>query len=185
MDTLKIKDWQLLDSETLKFILQESEKLLKGQIETADMLTKRAEAVIRFTIPVILLLIAYLIQALSQGNVSDIKFWGAVIFSIALVWITVISIDVFWIYRIRPTGNEPVNLSDQWDVIKKFKFDGKTQTNAFMVSRIQSMQRMIDDNKEKVKGRTEKLQSIYDAAKWTLIVSFVTVLIYGLSLIMN
>ena len=172
----RIRNWHKLDAETLKFLFGESEKLLAAHIETAKLLKDRAESIIKFTSPSMLVLLAFIIKSLNDSSIN-FAFWVAAYVFVVLLIITILAIGAFAIYRIRPLGNEP------------FKMINETNTNSrnsykvYLVSRICTIQEMIWDNEAENYERLSKLKTIRSVILASVIAALLITIVKALTLI--
>lgn len=151
----EIPDWNRLEINTAKFLLDEGEKLLKGQIEVAEGYTKRAEAILRFTVPILTGLLVYIFGCLNSSTELTYYFGGVCYVALFLVFIIFFGVELFWVYPIAPVGNEPMN------IYNKDNLENEKQYLAFVVARIYSIQDAIEFNKDKNTIRLKKLNKMY------------------------
>jgi len=175
--SFEIENWRALRIESATFLFHEADKYLHEQLETAKQLTGRAESIIKFCVPAFLLLIAYIVKVLSDKSAYPFVFWVAVYSAIALGAIIALSLDAFWIYQIKPLGNTPKNM------IRDDRINDKDQELFFVVSRICSIQRMIEVNTPEIKIRLDNLKLVNKVVQAAVIGGLVITAIRGVCLI--
>ncbi|GJM30191.1 MAG: hypothetical protein DHS20C17_28260 [Cyclobacteriaceae bacterium] len=168
------KTWQMLDAKCAEFVLLEGEKRLSQQINTAESLTKRPEAILRFAIPIGLGLVAFVIKSISDCSYG-LAFYSAVYTTLGLIVVIILSFRAYWLYEIKPLGNTPQNM------LTPDKLVSKNQHLHFLVTRIRSIQELIELNAKQNKDRNRKIDLIYKVTTLIIFVGIVMFLIYMIS----
>ena len=102
IDDFKIPKWSQLSTKTATFILNQAERLLVEHIETAKLLTTRAQTIIGWGLSLLIGLIAYIFEQTVAHKINGFEFWIPFFISVSIVAILVLAFDVYWIYKGRP-----------------------------------------------------------------------------------
>lgn len=142
MPNWEIKDWNRMQPEVAKFILDQSEKKLIETVETAERHTQRALNVLTVCLPATLIVASYILETDERSSMYGM----AIIVLTTLVVIAWLSIKVYRIYEIHTVGNNPKKLIREDDNVA----DDELQ---FVVETIESIERRITFNVEKNRER--------------------------------
>lgn len=164
----EIKDWQKMDLEVCRFILDQAEKNLQEKINAADSLINRALTILTISLPSLVFVVGYV---LSNDNRNSLLYHLSILSIIILLIIIFKCINVYSLYDYKPLGNSPKNMIREDNVSDELKI--------FLIERIESMQRCIDFTKKENDKRVERLTEIFGILKKSLVVIIVyTIFLY-------
>lgn len=149
------ENWEKLELDTAKFILEESEKFLSETIDTAKILTDRAVNIMQFSIPLSLALIGIL----SSKDINPLLYQISFIGLVAAIIVSSLCFKVYKLYQIRPLGNTPIGMINS----KKMEFRGEQQLKVYLISAIHGIQISIEFNET---ANSERSRRIYRIEKW-------------------
>src|SRR5260221_6478441 len=170
-ETYTIPQWEKLSANTAKFIFEQAEKNLTEHLETGKHITTRASTIIGFALPVSGAIIGYIFNEIIKNTSSGFHFWIPVIVLIPILAVLWVSIDAYWIYKRSPLGNEPRNFVNEEKILSNL------QEVAFIVKRIESVQRQIILNDGRNNIRMKQLRIIEWIVVGTLAVLLVPCII--------
>lgn len=154
----EIKNWQKMDVEVCRFVLDQAEKNLQEKISAADALISRALTILTISLPSLVFVVGY---SLSNENRNSLLYHLSILSILILLIIIFRCINVYKLYDYKPLGNSPKNLIREDNVGDELKI--------FLVERIESMQRCIDFTKHRNDERVQKLTDIFKILKWSLV----------------
>jgi hypothetical protein len=168
MDLRKWTDWYLISKDTYKIILDQAEKNLNETTKTGEILTTRSTSLIQFFVTISLGLVSYLTTFLAnQTPLKDPKFY-LTIFGLVVSFIIVFkAILVYKMYRIRPNGNTPTGLLDEYkhDTYQHY------QESYFLYRSILTVEKSIGENNLQNTVRSNHLKDIISIVKWSLVIA--------------
>jgi predicted PurR-regulated permease PerM len=151
IDLSQWENWDKLNEDTAKFILEQSEKNLSEMIQAADVLTSRANTILQFSVTSIAVLTGFIYSDFSKG---DLLTHLAIIGLLFLVVISILAIIVNSLYKVVPVGNSPKNMISDEKVLHE------KQTIVFLYNSIKNIQKSLDKNDTRNRSRADKILTI-------------------------
>lgn len=167
------ENWEKMELNTVKFVFQQTEKLLLETTETAKILTNRSLTILQFSLALLIGLIGLLF--------TDAPAMLRGICVIALSAAAIVTWECLKIYRpldIRTIGNSPENIVSS----EKLLHQGDAQEKVFLISSIHSMRDSIEFNISENKIRSRAISHIMTGIKYTGLLIGLYSLIFSLSL---
>lgn len=177
---LEVSDWQKIDLENAKFILNQGTEYVKYLSEVNEKTTTRVFTLLSILLPIESALIAFLISATLKDSIDDYVLSDLILFEIFAIIVVMFVLGSIALPRLyKPVGREPYEIW-QNEQLLGIDYDKAKAQLSIILNELDNCQSKIQYNQQKNHGRIQKLKICMLAIGVLLMVAVITLSLHFL-----